>query len=375
MPLLSGDEHSRRPIDRVARHVRAGARWARLLLPLPVPDDLRVSYGHDHVPVPGAPARGGTAKAQRLAERFPSSPADFTLLYLGSSWLPRDLDPLLRIAARRSAPVVVNQDGAAYRAWAGEQFEELNVPQRRALLAARHVLYQTEFAKLSSDLFLGEARGTWEILPNAVDVDSFVPPARPPGGDPVVVLGGDQYQAYKLELGLRALAVLRRSVPGARLVVTGRLAFPIEPLLTELDLVDAVEVVGRYAQRDLQSILHRAHAYLHPKVNDPCPSAVIEALACGVPVVYAASGGTIELVGEEGGVGVPHPVSWDRQTPPAPEELASGLEQALADHTRLSAGARRRAVERFALVPWLDRHTSLFAELRGDVAPAARTAR
>jgi glycosyltransferase involved in cell wall biosynthesis len=363
VPLLSDDELSRRPVDRVARHVRAGVRWARLVLPLPVPDDLRVSYGHDRVPAPGAPARGGTAKAQRLAERFPNHPADFTLLYLGSSWLPRDLGPLLRVARRRHAPVVLNQDGAAYPAWAPDDWEARNVPLRAALQAARHVLYQSAFARESCDRFLGEPRGSWEILPNAVDVDRFAPAPTAPEGDPVVVLGGDQYQAYKLDLGLRSLAVLRRTHPGARLVVTGRLAFPIEPLVAELGLEGAVEVVGRYAQRDLLAILHRAHVYLHPKVNDPCPSSVIEALACGVPVVYAASGGTVELVGDEGGVGVPHPTGWERQTPPAPDDLAAALAAALDRRAALSEGARRRAVERDARGPRLERHPALDAEL------------
>ena len=44
-------------------------------------------------------AAGGTAKMQRLAARFPNPPDDFTLLYLGSTWLPRDLGPLLWLAA------------------------------------------------------------------------------------------------------------------------------------------------------------------------------------------------------------------------------------------------------------------------------------
>ena len=61
----------------------------------------------------------------------------------GSTWLPRDLDPLLRLARRRRIPVVVNQDGVAYPGWAGEATEELNRRYRRALLAADHVLYQS----------------------------------------------------------------------------------------------------------------------------------------------------------------------------------------------------------------------------------------
>ena len=219
------------------------------------------------------------------------------------------------------------------------------------------------------------------MLPNAVDVDRFTPAPAPPPGGPVVLLGGDQYQPYKLELGLRAFAVLRAAHPEARLLVTGRLAAAPDRLIAELGLGGSVELVGRYAQRDGPALLRRAHVYLHPKVNDPCPSAVIEAMACGVPVVYAASGGTVELVADEAGVGVPHPESWERQQPPAAEELADGLERVLADLPRYREAARRRAVERFALEPWLDRHAAALraARLVGTAytttTPARRPAR
>jgi glycosyltransferase involved in cell wall biosynthesis len=90
---------------------------------------------------------------------------------------------------------------------------------------------------------------------------------------------------------------------------------------------------------------------------------VIEAMACGVPVVYPASGGTVELVGDEAGVGVPHPDSWDRDEPPTPDALAEAIVMVLAARPAYSAEARKRAVERFSLEPWLDRHEKLFSEL------------
>jgi glycosyltransferase involved in cell wall biosynthesis len=315
------------------------------------------------VPAPGERVAGGTAKFQRLAQRFPNSPADFTLLYLGSTWLPRDLVPLLWLARRRGAPVVLNQNGVGYPGWAGERAEEVNRPLRRALVAADHVLYQSVFCKRSADLFLGEPRGSWEVLYNAVDVERFTPAERPPGGGPVLLLGGDQTQAYRLELALRTLAALLPSQPEARLLVSGRLVVPAEPLIEELGLRGRVELVGEYAQRDAPALFRRAHLLLHTKVNDPCPSLVIEAMACGLPVVYPASGGVVELVGDEAGIGVPHPDSFERDEPPPPEALAEAVEGVLSDLARYRQAARRRAVERFALGPWLDRHAALFAEL------------
>ncbi len=347
---------------RAGRYARAASRWGRLLLPQRPREGLHIFYGHDQVPRPGEPVAGGSAKFQRLASRFPNDPT-FTLLYLGSTWLPRDLGPLLGLARRRGAPVVVNQDGVAYPGWAGRRTEELNRPYRRALMAADHVLYQSEFSKRSADEFLGTPRGTWEILPNAVDVEHFTPASTPPSDDPTLLLGGDQTQAYRLELALRTFAHVLQSEPAARLLVTGRLVSPAEPLLDELGVREHVEFVGRYSQDEAPGVIRRAHLLLHTKVNDPCPSVVIEAMACGLPVVYPQSGGTVELVGQEAGIGVAHPDGWERDEPPSPEQLADAVTRVLADRLRYSGAARRRAVERFALGPWLDRHAELFDEL------------
>jgi glycosyltransferase involved in cell wall biosynthesis len=348
---------------RLGRYARAAWRWARLLVPRPNRGGLRVFYGHDLVPAEGEPVAGGTAKFQRLARRFPNNATDFNLLYLGSTSLPRDLEPLLRLARLRGTPVVVNQDGVAYPGWAGDATDELNRRNRRALHAADHVLFQSRFSKESSDLFLGEPEGRWEVLYNAVDVDHFTPAAEAPADGPVLLLGGDQTQAYRLELALRTFAHVLDAEPDARLLVAGRLVSPVEPLLDELRVRDRVELVGRYSQRDAPELIRRAHLLLHTKVKDPCPSAVIEAMACGLPVVYPASGGTMELAGDVAGVGVPHPDSWDRDEPPLPEALAEAVVQVLAARPAYAAAARERTVERFSLEPWLDRHAELFSEL------------
>jgi glycosyltransferase involved in cell wall biosynthesis len=348
--------------ERVARYSRAASRWARLLTGGRAEPGLRVFYGWDRIPEPGEPVAGGTAKLQKLAARWPNAPTDFSLLYLGTTYLPRDLRPLLSIARRRGAKIVVNQDGVAYPGWAGAKTEELNMPLRRALHAADHVVYQSLFSKRSSDQFLGEPACPWEVLPNAVDVELFTP-GVPPADGPVVLLGGDQTQEYRLELALETFRRVLDAHSGARLVVSGRLVSDPAATLDRLGLASSVEVVGRYAQRDAPDVYRRAHLLLHTKVNDPCPTAVIEAMACGLPVVYPASGGTVELVGDEAGVGVPHPDGFERDEPPPPEALSAAVMAVLEDRDRYARAARARAVERFALSDWLDRHAALFASL------------
>jgi glycosyltransferase involved in cell wall biosynthesis len=349
--------------DRVGRYTRAASRWGRLLVSGKPAPGVRVFYGHDHVPEPGERAAGGTAKAQKLNARFPNTRVGFSVLYLGSTWFPRDLGPLLGLARRRGIPIVVNQDGVGYPGWAGELTEKVNRPLRKALLAADHVLYQSAFSKRSSDLFLGEPRGTWEVLPNCVDVQHFTPAAMPPPDGPVLLLGGDQTQAYRLELALETIRALRTTHPDALLLVTGRVVVPLEPLLDRLGLHGCVHVVGEYAQRDAPDVFRRAHLLLHTKVNDPCPTLVLEAMATGLPVVYPLSGGTPELLGEEAGEGVPHDDSYERDMPPSAEAMADAVRRVLTDLPRYAEAARARAVERFSLEPWLDRHAALFDEL------------
>lgn len=350
-------------VARASRYARAAARWGALLVARRPEPGVRVFYGHDRVPGAGERAAGGTAKAQKLNERFPNNPTDFSLLYLGTTWLPRDASLLLSRARRRRIPIVVNQDGVAYPGFAGGQTEARNRPLRRALMAANHVLYQSEFSKYSADLFLGEPSGSWEVLPNAVDVHHFTPAEVPPSVGPVLLLGGDQTQAYRLELALQTLAALLSSHAEAQLLVTGRLVSRPDALIDRLRLRGRVHLLGEYAQRDAPAIFRRAHLLLHTKVKDPCPTLVLEAMATGLPVVHPASGGTVELVGDQAGIGVRHPDSWERDEPPTPEALAEAVDRVLGSLPEYGSKARARAVERFSLEPWLERHAELFSEL------------
>ena len=130
-------------------------------------------------------------------------------------------------------------------------------------------------------------------------------------------------------------------------------------MIDELGLGDRVVFAGRYAQRDAPALYRRAHVCSIPQVNDPCPNVVLEALACGVPVVHSASGGTPELVGD-GGIGVPSETSWEQDVPPDPEGLAAAVRDVLVATGRLSA-ARRGPGRALRPAPWVERHRELFA--------------
>jgi glycosyltransferase involved in cell wall biosynthesis len=167
---------------------------------------------------------------------------------------------------------------------------------------------------------------------------------------------------------MEVVAELRRRGRDARLLVAGVLDWPdaaadVARAIRALGVENAVEVLPAYSQREAPAIFQRAHVLLHLKYKDPCPTVVIEALACGVPVVGSRSGGLPELVGDEAGALLDVPDSWEEIHLPAADALADGVLQVMADPDRWRAGARRRAVHRFDREAWLDRHRAIFRHL------------
>jgi glycosyltransferase involved in cell wall biosynthesis len=333
--------------------------------------DVRVAYGVD-VPHDDRPAVGGIVKLQHLAAIYPPDSRRFNLLYLITSRLPMASAVLADWARRKGARLVVNQNGVAYPAWYGAGYERANREMAQLLARADHVFYQSEFCRMSADRFVGQPRGTSEILYNAVDTARFTPGPKPTGRrELTLLLAGSQDQWYRFEAAVRTLAEVVRQGIDAELIVTGRLGWipptaariQADALVRSANVVDRVELTGPYAQRDAPALFRRADIVLHTKYNDPCPTAVIEALACGRPVVYSKSGGVPELVGDDAGAGVDAELSWERDIAPDPQALAAEVLRVRAALPQYQSAARARAVARFDVEPWLTRHREVFEQL------------
>jgi glycosyltransferase involved in cell wall biosynthesis len=365
----------RRARNAAARGVltlRQASRWIAIARTRPRRGEVAVSYGGEAMPEPGDVVFGGAVKFQLLHRAFPNAPRDFNVLYLGSSSMPLEARTLVRLAQMRGAAFVWNQNGVAYRGWYGDGWQLVNAPRARLLREADHVVYQSAFCKLGSDRFYGPPRGEWEILHNPVDTAAFVPEPSRPGRPLTLLLGGNQYQRYRIERALETLSLVRREISGARLIVAGALSFASDGreetlrIVERLGLADAVELTGPYSQQDAPSLMRSADLLLHTKYNDPCPTIVLEAMACGLPVVYSASGGTPELVGDEAGFGIEAPLDWERDHPPAPERMAEAVVSLAGELGERGATARERAL-RFDVVPWVERHRAIFENLSHEV--------
>lgn len=333
----------------------------------------RVFYGFPALADAAGHAAGGIVKFQSLERLFPNDPNNFDVCCLVSSRLPENAVELVRKAHEEGARLLYNQAGVATPATHGSRWRELNQPLATLYAAADYVFYQSRFALRLAELHFGRRQGPAEILYNAVDTQTFKPAAtKPDPRRPMVLLGGTQYRWYRLELGLRTFAALRRGLPQAHLLISGQLVWipdqavarqQAEELVDALGLREHVSFLGSYTQREAPLVFHRANVLLHPMVHDCCPSVVLEAMASGLPVVYVQSGGVPELVGPEAGVGVALEEDFENLRLPAPEALAQALAEALEARELLGGAGRVRAVERFDRAPWLRRYSELIRQL------------
>jgi len=303
-----------------------------------------------------------------LQEAFPESAGAFNLLYLVSSAQPPFADELARWARRRGIKVVWNQDGVAYPAWAGRHAAGLNATMRAAMRHADHVLYQSEFCRASADRFLGVPAAPAEVLPNCVDTEWFRPGEPPPAAPWTLLAAGSHQHRERVVRALEVVAALRRQGRETRLLVAGLLDWAdadadLARTARALGVETAVELIPPYTQREAPAIFRRAHVLLHLKYKDPCPTVVIEALACGVPVVGSRSGGLPELVGDEAGILLEVPDSWDVLHVPAADAAAGAVTRLMRDHARWGVAARARAARRFSREAWVARHRVIFRGL------------
>lgn len=348
----------------------------------------RVFYGTDCLPCRSEVAGGGIVKCQDLTALYPNQPAGANIVYLVSSALPVQAPYLGRVARKAGAKLVLNQNGVAYPAWHGPGWERVNRPMREVLCQADHVFYQSGFCKMAADRFLGERQGPAEVLYNPVDTRLFVPAAAPPDiRRPVLLCAGSHHGWYRVRVAIETLAILAREKPDATLRLAGRYRWQpseqrsldqLREYARTLGVEGSIDVRGPYTQEQAPALFQGAHVLLHTKYADPCPRVVVEAMACGLPVAYSATGGVPELVGEEAGVGVPGPVDWERDHPPAPRELAAAVSAILGDYGRFAAASRKRAVARYDVAPWIRRHQEVFEHLLDEhraAAPAGRRSR
>ncbi len=212
------------------------------------------------------------------------------------------------------------------------------------------------------------------VIHNAIDPGRFAEHDRPRlraeerrrwgigPGEAVAAFVAMNYHLKGLGPLLHALARLPATAP-LRLVVAGSpQTGPWQRLARRLGVAGRVVFLGPAA--DVRRVYFAADLHVHPTFYDPCSGVVIEALACGLPVVTTRHNGAAELM---------HPPreGFVLDDPHDHAALADALRQ-LLDPVRRDACAR--AARQTAAAWTIEHHYRRWLDVFAEVAARRRAA-
>ena len=210
----------------------------------------------------------------------------------------------------------------------------------------------------------GVAADRIHVVHNPIDLDAIATAAGEPidaaheavWEHPVIVAAGRLADAKNYPLLFDAVALLRARVP-ARLVILGAgdLEEPLRALVIKKQLERVVTFAG--FQRNPWRYIVRADVFALSSRYEGFGNVLVEAMACGVPVVATSSPGTCEIVtdGVDGLLVEQH----------EPAALAAALARVLEEpglRARMTVEARRTA-RRFALPAVAGIYDGVFREV------------
>jgi len=196
------------------------------------------------------------------------------------------------------------------------------------------VIYQSGFSKKLADRYIrptGKKRHA--IIYNGVDTRLYYPTSLVCNEHPVIGLHGNIRHIEQLSGAVKTWRILVNRNPSfarSQLRIMGDIRLPLTgtPLRLGNLRLDwpGLHIVPASKEPDrIRSFLTSLDVYLHTRSADPCPNAVLEAMACGVPVAtWHGSGGAIELVlGGTRPSAVPDLPDGSYTEEPDPKELAT----------------------------------------------------
>ncbi len=182
--------------------------------------------------------------------------------------------------------------------------------------------------------------------------------------DLVGLFVGHNFSLKGLDPLIRAMGSRRRrddpSRPMALLVCGGGKISPYARMVHRLGLENDIRLLGFYP--DVREVYRAADFFVQPTFYDPCSLVVMEALACGLPVITTAQNGAGELMksGREGFV---------LRSPRAEDELIAALDAMTDDDRRRAMSEEARSLGREQT---FDRHVERLLAVLEEVASTKR---
>jgi len=185
--------------------------------------------------------------------------------------------------------------------------------------------------------------------------DSIRESYRLPEGRRFLIYVGTEDTRKDLGTLVRALAQVRREVPEVALLKVGRAHDEDErqslvQLAARVGVLEAIHFLEDVPEEDLPQLYNLAELYVTPSPYEGFGFPLLEAMACGTPVVYANAGSLPEIAGDAG-VAV---------APTNPDSLAEGVLSVLRQRDGQSA-LRAAGRERAAGFTWAASTESMLA--------------
>jgi glycosyltransferase involved in cell wall biosynthesis len=291
-----------------------------------------------------------------------SQQADAILVLAGT----RKLLPLWR-AGRLGMRIVQRLDGInwVHRVhWAGLRYTfraiygNANLSLIRARLAD-HVIYQSQFIKQWWQDWYRPARVPSSVILNGVDLNRYTPNGlheRPSQHYRLLVVEGSL--AGGLDSGLFDAADLANTLSKKfkiELMVVGRVDRRAKSKLKKQSAF-RIQFMGVIPREQIPWLMRSSHLLFSAEVNPPCPNSVIEALACGLPVIGFDTGSLAEIVQGEAGRLVPYGGNPWKLEPPDISALADAAAEVLEDQMRFRKSAREQAESVFDVDKMMDEY-------------------
>jgi glycosyltransferase involved in cell wall biosynthesis len=309
-------------------------------------------------------SKGGTlVKVKRLKQYFKEDRLNFNIVYLLSNSIYYDFKYLQKI--KNIIPIIHNQNGVFYTSWYAGDCNIENKKMSKQLHISDYVLFQSKFCKLSSDTYLGVREKNFEIVYNAVDLKKFSPSKINFEINDIKILMTGTFRPYMIkgvESAINAIAILKKKYQICLTIAGFVDNFSknyLEKLIIKNKLENNINFTGTYDQEVAEKIYRANDIYFFFVQNPPCPNALIEAIACGLPAIYSDSGSAKEIV-EKGGIGVTCPLSWEEFYFLDENEIAKSTEQIINNYSYFSKQARISAMNKHDINSWILKHQQIF---------------
>jgi glycosyltransferase involved in cell wall biosynthesis len=223
------------------------------------------------------------------------------------------------------------------------------------------IIYQSGFSQNWWDRVYGKASVPTNIIFNGVDLNQYAPMGE--GAPPL-----DHYRILLVEGHLTgghvrgvetALRLVQSIQPKldkrVELMVVGEVS---QSLTAKINAHQKVWVnwMGIRPQDEIPTIVRSAHLLFSVDINAACPNSVIEALACGLPVLAYDTGGLSELVKDGAGRVVPYGSDHWQLEAPQIEPLADACLDILQNNPTYREKARQRAETALSLDQMVEKY-------------------